>query len=306
MNLFSVRGSQEMSIDEDEIREYLETKKLKSISLPDDVNYSDQGSSTANAKIGQKNLARAEYIQERHRKILAGDKLAINEFMTEHTEIRQRLEAQKEKSRLEYELLRDEEKLKKKLSKITEQDRENEKEDIERYEKQRDHDIANVYDYFNCTEEFWNKWQTDNHKPEESPANSLIGTGTVGFVCDIHRYKACIPMQDGRLATNAFTIVPIEEHIRRHDPEMHKQAIIDTINEKYDKLIQERKDKTLEDKEVAFKREIRDINSIKTRPGGDYGLLNSGTKITKADKARIRREEEAQNEKNRKIYGGLY
>jgi hypothetical protein len=212
--------------------------------LSDNANDYDQGSGTAKEqKIGQKNLARAQYIQERDRKIQAGDRLAINEFMTEQTQIRQKLEAHKEKSRLEYELVREEDKLKKKLSKITEEDRENERLDIEKLERDRDSDINNVYDYFNCTEEVWNKWQSDNHKPEESPANSLIGTGTVGFVCDIHRYKACIPMQDGRLATNAFTIVPIEEHIRRHDPEMHKQAIINSINEKYDNLIQERKDK---------------------------------------------------------------
>jgi hypothetical protein len=87
---------------------------------------------------------------------------------------------------------------------------------------------------------------------------------------------------------------------------MHKQAIIATINEKYDKLIQARKDKTLVDKDVSFKRELRDIDSIKTRPGGDYGLLNSGTKITKGQRARIRELEEIEQAKNRKIYGGLY
>jgi hypothetical protein len=308
MNLFSVKGNQEMSIDEEEIRQYLEAKPLKkNLILSDNSNDYDQGSGTAKEeKIGLKNLARAQYIQERNKKIQAGDKLSISEFMTEQTEIRQRLEEQRYKKRLEYDVMQQADKLRKQMSKITEEGRQNEKEDLERYEKQRDHDIANVYDYFNCTEEFWNKWQSDNHKPEESPANSLIGTGTVGFVCDIHRYKACIPMQDGRLATSAFTIGPIEDHIRRHDPEMHKQAIISTINEKYDKLIQERKDKTLEDKEVAFKREIRDINNIKTRPGGDYGLLNSGTKMTKGERAKIRREEESENQKNRKIYRGLY
>jgi len=297
-----------MSINEDEIREYLEGKKLKNIVLPENSNDIDQGGVAKEERIGIKSsLVRAQYIQERNKKIQFGDKQAIVEYMQEATEIKRRLEQQKERSRLEYELLRDEEKLKKKLSKITQQDREKEKDDLERYEKQRDHDIANVYDYFNCTEEFWNKWQSDNHKPEESPANVLIGTGTVGFVCDIHRYKACIPMSDGRLATNAFTIVPIEEHIRRHDPEMHKQHIINTINEKYDKLIQDRLDKTLEDKEVAFKKEIRQIDSIHTRPGGDAGLVGyAATKLTKGDKARIRREEEAQNEKNRRIYGGLY
>jgi hypothetical protein len=292
----------------DEIEEYLQGKSLKkNITLSDNSNDYDQGGTAKEEKIGTKSsLARAQYIQERDRKILAGDRLAINEFMTEQTEINQRLQAQRERSRLEYDLIQEENKLKKKLSKITDEDRESEKEDIEKLENRKQKEIDNVYDYFNCTEESWNKWQSDNHKPEESPANSLIGTGTVGFVCDIHRYKACIPMQDGRLATSAFTIGPIEDHIRRHDPEMHKQAIISTINEKYDKLIQERKDKTLEDKEVAFKREIRDINNIKTRPCGDYGLLNSGTKMTKGERAKIRREEESENQKNRKIYRGLY
>jgi hypothetical protein len=291
----------------DEIKQYLEGKsQKKNVTLSDNANDYDQGSSTAKeSKIGTKSsLARALYIQERDRKIQAGDRLAINEFMTEQTEINQRLQAQRESSRLEYELAREEDKLKKKLSKIREQDRQNEKEDIERYEKQRDHDIANVYDYFNCTEEFWNKWQSDNHTPEESPANVLIGTGTVGFVCDIHRYKQTIPMQDGRLATNAYTIGPIENHFRTHDPEMHKQAIIDSINEKYDKLIQERKDKTLLDQDVVFKRELREIDSIKTITDGDWP--NKAKKITKGDKAKIRREEEAENERNRKIYRGLY
>ncbi len=61
-----------------------------------------------------------------------------------------------------------------------------------------------------------------------------------------------------------------------------------------------------EDKDVAFKKEIRQIESIKTRPGGDWGLLNSGTKITKGERAKIRRAEEEENEKNRKLYQGLY
>ena len=61
-----------------------------------------------------------------------------------------------------------------------------------------------------------------------------------------------------------------------------------------------------EDKDVAFKKEIRQMESIKTRPGGDWGLLNSGTKITKGERAKIRRAEEEENEKNRKLYQGLY
>jgi hypothetical protein len=299
-----------MSIDEEEIRQYLEAKsQKKNVTLSDNANDYDQGSSTAKeSKIGQKNLAaadkekslaRALYIQERDRKILAGDRFACSEFMTEQTEIRRRLEQQRERQRLENDLLAEEMNLKAKLSRITEEDRQNEKEDIEKLERDRDRDINNVFDYFNCTEEFWNKWQSDGHEPEESPANALIGTGTVGFVCKLHRYK------DG--ACSAYTIGPIENHFRVHDPEMHKQAIIDIINEKYSKLIQVRKEKTLEDKEAAFKREVRDINNIPTRPGGDEGLRRySGTKITKGDRARIRREEEAENERNRKIYRGLY
>jgi hypothetical protein len=89
MNLFSVKGNLEMST-EDELREALESsgKKLKNIVLPQNSNDIDQGSNSSNVKIGQKNLdkenrlARAVYIQERDRKILAGDKLSIAEFMT--------------------------------------------------------------------------------------------------------------------------------------------------------------------------------------------------------------------------------
>ena len=71
--------------------------------------------------------------------------------------------------------------------------------------------------------------------------------------------------------TSAFTTEAIEDHFRRHDPEMHKATIIDTINEKYDKLIQERKELTLEDSDITLKKEIRQIEKIKTRPGGDWG-----------------------------------
>jgi hypothetical protein len=39
-----------MSIDEEEIREYLEGKKLKPISLPDNVNELDKGSDSPNTK----------------------------------------------------------------------------------------------------------------------------------------------------------------------------------------------------------------------------------------------------------------
>ncbi len=111
----------------DEIQEYLEGKKLKSIVLPENSNDIDQsGAAAKEEKIGQKSsLARAEYIQVRDRKILAGDRLAINEFMTEQTELRQKLEQQRERQRLEYDLLREEEKLKKKLSRITPEDMEN-------------------------------------------------------------------------------------------------------------------------------------------------------------------------------------
>jgi hypothetical protein len=295
-----------MSIDEDEIREYPEGKSLKkNITLSDNSNDYDQGGATKEEKIGTKSsLARAEYIQERDKKILAGDKLSIAEFMTEQTEIHKKLEQQRERQLVEYELINQEKKLKEKLSRITPEDRQNEKEDIEKLERQKDREIANVYDYFNCTEEFWGKWLKDGHKPEESPANVLIGTGTVGFVCELYRYKQTIPMPDGRLATSTFTIGPVKDHIRRHDPEMHKAAIINSINEKYDKLIEDRKQLTLEDPDIKFKKEIRDIDSIKTRPGGD--VIYSATKITKGDRARIRREEEALNEKNRKIYRGLY
>jgi hypothetical protein len=297
-----------MSIDESEIREYLEGKKLRHVVLPQDSNDIDQGSSTAKeSKIGTKaSLTRAEYLVERDKKIKYGDKQAIDEYVKEASEIRQRLEDQKYQQRLEYDLDKEEKKRLAIKSKITPQDLENEKEDLEALVRKRDKEIASVFDYFNCSEEFWSAWLKDNHKPEESPANVLIGTGTVGFVCKLHEYKQTIPMQDGRLATNAFVSSAIEDHIRRHDPDMHKQAIIDSINEKYDRLIQERKDKTLEDKEVAFKREIRDINNIKTRPGGDYGLLNSGTKITKGQRARLREKEEQENDRNRKIYRGLY
>jgi hypothetical protein len=50
MNLFSVKGNQEMSIDEEEIRQYLEGKKLKEITLPQDSNELDKGSDSPKAK----------------------------------------------------------------------------------------------------------------------------------------------------------------------------------------------------------------------------------------------------------------
>jgi hypothetical protein len=297
-----------MSINEDEIREYLEGKKqLKQIDLPQDSNELDTGGPAKEVKIGQKSsLARAQYVIDRDKRMQFGDKQAISEYMIEQTQIRQKLEEARQKKQMEYEVMMQADKLRKQMAKVTPEYLENEKEDIEKLERKRDKEIANVYDYFNCTEEFWSAWLKDNHKPEESPANVLIGTGTVGFVCDIHRYKQTIPMPDGRLATSAYTSSAIEDHIRRHDPEMHKAAIIESINEKYDKLIQKRKDKTLEDKEVTFKKEIRQIEKIPTRPGGDFGLLNSGTKMTKGQKARLREIEESENEKNRKIYRGLY
>jgi hypothetical protein len=292
----------------DEIEEYLEGKKLKNVELSQDVNEYDKGSSTAmESKIGLKNLARAEYLVERDKKIQYGDRQATAEYATEQTEIRKKLEQQRERQRLEFDLLQEEKKRLAIQAKITPEDLESEKEDIEKLVRKRDSEVANVFDYFNCSEEFWSAWLKDNHKPEESPANVLIGTGTVGFVCKLHEYKQTIPMQDGRLATNAFVSSAIEDHIRKHDPDMHKAAIIESINEKYDKLIRARQDKTLVDKDVAFRRELREIDSIKTRPGGDAGLIGySGTKMTKGQKARVREAEEQENERNRKIYRGLY
>jgi hypothetical protein len=305
---------------EEEIREYLETKKLRNINLPQDSNTIDQGEANAKeVKIGQKNLAaadkekrlaRALYIQERDKKIQFGDKQAIAEYMQEASELRQRLEEQKERSLEEYQFRQEEKSRLARESKITDEDRQNEKEDIQKLERKRDKEINDIHDYFNCPEEEWQEYLHDNHTAEESLARVLIErtSSGVGYCCGLHRYQPVFesPTPDRRLVASCFTIEPVEQHFRTHDPQMHKQAIIDTINEKYASLIQERRDKTLEDKEVAFKREIRDIEAIKTRPGGDYGLLNSGTKITKGERAKIRRQEESENERNRKIYRGLY
>ena len=60
-----------------------------------------------------------------------------------------------------------------------------------------------------------------------------------------------------------------------------------------------------EDKDVAFRKELR-LDKILTRPDGDEGLINSGTKMTKGQKARLREAEEANSEKNRGFTGGLY
>ena len=147
----------------DEIEEYLEGKKLKSITLPDNSNDINQGSDTSNAKekIGQKNLdkekrlARAEYVViQRDRKIQAGDRLAINEYMQEQTELRQRLETQRERQLAEYQLLQEEKSRFAKEARITPEDIENEKLDIEKLERKKDKEIANLQDYFNCSEEF--------------------------------------------------------------------------------------------------------------------------------------------------------
>ena len=112
------------------------------------------------------------------------------------------------------------------------------------------------------------------------------------------------PTPDRRLVASCFTFEPVENHFRKDVPEKHKAAIIQAIEEKYQKLIDERKEETLEDPDIKLKREIRDIDNIPTRPGGD--VIYSARKMTKAERARIRREEEAQNEENRKIYRGLY
>ncbi len=290
---------------EEELREALEGKKLKELTLPQDSNDIDQGSSSLNAKekIGQKSsLAWYEHLQERDKKMQYGDKQAIAEYIQEASEIRQRLEEQKYRERLEYDLIQEEKARLKKESRITPEDTKKEKEDIEKLERRKQKEINNIHDYFNCSDHEWGKWLSDGHEPEESPANVLIGTGTVGFVCDIHRYKQTIPMPDGRLATSAFTIGPIEDHIRKYEPEVHKEAIIQSINEKYEKIIEDRKELTLEDPDITLKKEIREINKIKTRPGGDITV----TKITKGEKARIREAEEIKQAKNRRIYGGLY
>jgi hypothetical protein len=52
--------------------------------------------------------------------------------MTEQTELRQKLEQQKERQLVEYELIKQEKKLNEKQSRITSEDRQNEKEDIEK------------------------------------------------------------------------------------------------------------------------------------------------------------------------------
>jgi hypothetical protein len=303
-----------MSTSEDELKELLEgeRKPLKNIILPQNSNDIDQGLNSSNAKekIGEKNsdiqsekLSWYEHVQERDKKIQFGDRQAIAEYMQEASEIRQRLQAQKERQLLEYDLLQEEKKRLAKEARITPEDIENEKLDIEKLERKRDKEIANVHDYFHCSQEFWEEYQKNGHAAYESPAGALITQADSGtWACDIHRYQKVLEMPDRSLGASSFTIEPVEQHFRK-DPKPHLEALIEIANNKYDKLIEERKEHTLEDPDIKFKKEIRKIDSIKTRPGGDWG---PGTKITKGDRARIRREEETQNEKNRKIYRGLY
>jgi hypothetical protein len=309
MKLYLVRGRAELSINEDEIKQYLESKKLKPISLPDDSNYNDQGSSTAKEqKIGQKNLARAEHLVLRDEKLKYGDQQAIEEYVKEASQIRQRLENERYQSRLEYDLDKEQKKRLAIKSKITSEDIENEVKDVEKLKRKRDNEINNIHDYFNSSNEFWEEWQKNGHEGYESPAGALITQADNGtWACDIHRYQNVLesPTNDGRLTASSYTIDKVENHFRK-DPKPHLDALIEVTNNKYEIKINARKEETLQDKEVAFKKDIRRIEKIKTRPGGDYGLLNSGTKLTKGDKARIREAEESENEKNRKIYRGLY
>jgi hypothetical protein len=310
-----------MSINEDEIREYLENKKLKEITLPQNSNDIDQGSDTAKEeKIGQKSSTRIElelerkqrkstmeYLIERDKKIKFGDPQAIAEYMQEAEARRQKLEQQKILDREDYDYREAQKKRLAIEAKITPEDRESEAKDIQKLERKRDKEIANIQDYFNSSDEFWQEYQHNGHDAYESPAAALIAQTDRGYwACAIHRYQPVFESanNDGRLVAASITIDGLEDHFRKYEPEKHKAAIIDNINEKYDKLIQERKEKTYEDKEVAFRREIRDINNIKTR--GDADWSRAARKLTKGDKARIREAEESEAEKNRRIYSGLY
>ena len=301
-----------MSSSEEEVRAALEGKPLKSIILPQNSNDIDQGSSSSNEKIGEKNLdkekrlARAEYLIERDKKMQYGDKQAIDEYVKEAAEIRQRLEEQKYGQRLEYDLLQEEKKRVAIESRITPEDRQKEAEDIQKLERKRDKEIANVYDYFNCSQEFWEEYQKIGHTADESPAGALItqaDNGTWACACDIHRYQKVLEMPDGSLGASSFTLEPVEDHFRK-DPKAHLEALIEIVNNKYGVKINERKDETLEDPDIKLKREIRDIDNIPTRPGGD--VIYSARKITKGERAKIRKAEEEENDRNRKIYRGLY
>jgi hypothetical protein len=301
-----------MSSSEEEVRAALEGKPLKSIILPQNSNDIDQGSSSSNEKIGEKNLdkekrlARAEYLIERDKKMQYGDKQAIDEYVKEAAEIRQRLEEQKYRQRLEYDLLQEEKKRVAIESRITPEDRQKEAEDIQKLERKRNKEIANVYDYFNCSQEFWEEYQKIGHTADESPAGALItqaDNGTWACACDIHRYQKVLEMPDGSLGASSFTLEPVEDHFRK-DPKAHLEALIEIVNNKYGVKINERKDETLEDPDIKLKREIRDIDNIPTRPGGD--VIYSARKITKGERAKIRKAEEEENDRNRKIYRGLY
>jgi hypothetical protein len=301
-----------MSSSEEEVRAALEGKPLKSIILPQNSNDIDQGSSSSNEKIGEKNLdkekrlARAEYLIERDKKMQYGDKQAIDEYVKEAAEIRQRLEEQKYRQRLEYDLLQEEKKRVAIESRITPEDRQKEAEDIQKLERKRDKEIANVYDYFNCSQEFWEEYQKIGHTADESPAGALItqaDNSTWACACDIHRYQKVLEMPDGSLGASSFTLEPVEDHFRK-DPKPHLEALIEIANNKYGVKINERKEETLEDPDIKLKREIRDIDNIPTRPGGD--VIYSARKITKGERAKIRKAEEEENDRNRKIYRGLY
>ena len=275
-----------------------EQDDLPELVLSDNVNDYDKGSDTSESKLGEKSLqkqilelkaeiaslkskeqpkqSRLEYVQERQKKMAAGDRQAINEFMVEQTAINEAVKARQTRSRIEYDQKQEDKTIitkEQRLANLSKEDKEALENDIKKLERRKQREIENVYKYFASQGKEWEDYLNDIHTAEESPAHDLIvkSDNGKGWCSTLHRYQRVIesPSNDRTLVASTFTIGPVERHFKNHNPEEHKERIIEIIESRYNQQIEAVKDNAAIDPEIKLKQDIRQIQSIKTRPGGD-------------------------------------
>jgi hypothetical protein len=302
-------------MNEAELQEALARKKKqlegeRELQLSDNTNDYDQGSESKNEKLGSKfksckdnPLAMDPYasLQEKkaHMYKIYNDPVYQNQVIDYLTKMRQDSEEARRLENIEREMKEDEptriaaeQKRQEFLANESEHDRivreteerlheEKFQKLFAKVEREREKDTSVVSSFFNSNTEEFKEYIDNHHTLKESPVYRIIGEdGT--YHCTLHRYDKLLRRPDGNWYSSAFVITAVEEHIRFDSPDEHKQAIIQILNQEYDKKKREIEHEKNKSKEQVLKEELEVIESIKT-PYSRMGPQPYPTKTKRSD-----------------------
>jgi hypothetical protein len=258
----------------DEIVEALEIKegkKLREITLPQDSNAIDQGTTLTPEQIEIQKLRREiadikrQRLEEEQQRIHF-DPIAQTAYMKRMSAIRDEADQRRYMQLAEA----DERQKEAQEQEIKERLASNDvyQNFLVKIEKKKQKELRNLEAYFNCPiQEFEASVNEHGHTAEESPASYLIeGEQGKGFRCTLHRYDKLLKDPAYPLPTSlSITVAPVEIHFREHDLEGHKKACIEAINQKYQELIDEKKRHYSRPDKALFRDELKEIEDLPSK-----------------------------------------